>query len=379
MNNDINRQNERQGLIQWVRAYLPRLRVNRLFRKPVLFIRLGWAVMAARVFKSVKVRGIDFSFTPTCNLKCAHCYTTSFGTQDPDIVSPFLDLEQMKTILKKCTDAGVITYSFQGGEPLMFMARLKELIRVCKPYKSFIQIITNGTPATEEKLKELKACGLDGVCVSIDSFDADVHDRFRGVPGTYEKAMNCLELTRKLGLTASIATTVWKETVYKPELVNLFEYAEANDIGVQIFIGQMSGNWKEGKDKILGPDEIRWLDDLYRKNPGIKRDLYNNFTFTGCPAFKTSVYLTPKGEVIPCPFIHISFGNLLESSLDEIVRRAHRLDIFSDFNAAPVCLSAEDPEFIEKRLSMTFAKDKELPISYKEAFPELDDSGEKEK
>ena len=361
----------KQGILEWAKAYLPRLRLNQLIRKPLLFWRLGRALLAARISHQPKIVGVDFSFTPTCNLKCDHCYTTAFGTQNPGMGSFFLQLDQMKAILKKCVDAGVITFTFQGGEPLLFAAELKELIKVCKPRRSFIQIITNGTMATEEKLKDLKAHGLDGVCVSIDSFDPQSHDKFRGVPGTFDKAWKCLEISKKLGLATSIATTVWKETVRTPELVKLFEYATQQDIGMQIFIGQMSGNWRERQENILDPDDIRWLDELYQKNRKIKRDLYNNFTFTGCPAFKTSLYITPEGEVIPCPFIHISFGNLLESSFEEIVTRARQLDFFRDFAAAPKCLSAEDPVFIEKYLSKTFGEGKTLPIDYREAFPEL--------
>ncbi len=31
----------------------------------------------------------------------------------------------------------------------------------------------------------------------------------------------------------------------------------------------------------------------------------------GCPAGMEKIYITPYGDVIPCPFIHIGFGNIL--------------------------------------------------------------------
>jgi len=363
--------NSYRGLAGWVKAYIPRFRKGLLARKPLLFLNLAKAIVSRRLFNDKKVLSLDYGFSAACNLKCRHCFSTSFGTQSTTSEKPPLTTDQMKTVLKKCVEAGIITFNFQGGEPLMDVDLLAELINTCSPWNKYIQITTNGTLATEENLQFLKESGLDGVSISIDSFSPETHDEFRGVKGTFEKAMHCLEIAGKLGLTRTICPVVSKNNARDPDLVKLFNYATERNIGVQPTIAMMVGNWRGKWEIMLGQDEINWLHQLYQKNRLIRRDMYNNFTFPGCPAFKTLIYLTPKGEVTPCPFIHISFGNLLELSLEEIVARARKLEFFRDSKASPVCLAGEDRMFIEKYLVKTFGEDKVLPISCKEAFPEI--------
>ena len=57
----------------------------------------------------------------------------------------------MKTIIKKCVAAGVITYNFQGGEPLMDVELLADLIKTCEPWNKYIQITTNGALGNRRK------------------------------------------------------------------------------------------------------------------------------------------------------------------------------------------------------------------------------------
>ena len=367
----MNTNSSYEGLLGWTRAYLPRFRRGLLTRKPLLFFNLVKAIAFRRLFNSRKVLSLDYGFTAACNLSCKHCFSTAFGTQNSSFNKPMLTIDQMKILLNKCVKAGIITYNFQGGEPLMDIDLLAELIGTCNPWGSYIQITTNGTLATKRNLKFLKERGLDAVSISIDSFSPEAHDEFRGVKGTFEKAMQCLEIAGELGLTRTVCPVISKSNVRDPDLVKLFNYATQHNIGVQPTIAMMVGNWRDKWDIMLNQDEIDWLHQLYKKNHLIRRDMYNNFTFPGCPAFKTLIYITPRGDVTPCPFIHISFGNLLEFSLEDIVSRAQKFEFFRDFKASPVCLAGEDREFIEKYLTKTFGEDKVLPIPCEEAFPEI--------
>ena len=68
-------------------------------------------------------------------------------------------------------------------------------------------ISTNGTLITEEVADVLKDIGLSYVGVSIDGM-RDVNDRFRGVKGAFDNAMqgirNCLKAGVKVGLRFTI-------------------------------------------------------------------------------------------------------------------------------------------------------------------------------
>ena len=85
----------------------------------------------------------------------------------------------------------------------------------------------------------------------------------------------------------------------------------------------------------------------------------------GCGAIKESIYISPYGDVLPCPFIHISIGNVLDEPLEKIRERGLGLKYFNHFHEK--CLTSEDPEFINKYLSRTFGKEN-LPLSFDEGF-----------
>jgi len=69
---------------------------------------------------------------------------------------------------------------------------------------------------------------------------------------------------------------------------------------------------------------------------------------TGCGAVKEILYFTPYGDVLACPFLHFSLGNVFEEDLDTIQRRALRNPYFALYY--PVCLAAEHRDFIERYL-----------------------------
>ena len=80
---------------------------------------------------------------------------------------------------------------------------------------------------------------------------------------------------------------------------------------------------------------------------------------------KEAIYITPFGDVLCCPFIHISFGNLHDESLRTIRERALGYNFLAEH--AKQCLAAEDRAFIGSYVSKTFGR-KDLPADCVEVF-----------
>jgi hypothetical protein len=80
---------------------------------------------------------------------------------------------------------------------------------------------------------------------------------------------------------------------------------------------------------------------------------------------KEAIYITPYGDVLCCPFIHVSFGNLHDEPLKAIVDRALKYPFLETH--AKKCLVAEERVFIDKYLSKTFGK-KNLPADCQAVF-----------
>ena len=95
---------------------------------------------------------------------------------------------------------------------------------------------------------------------------------------------------------------------------------------------------------------------------------------TGCPAGVEKVYITPYGDVIPCPFIHVSFGNVKDSSLLEIVDKMRNVQYFNKYQK--ICIAAEDPFFQKNVLSRLDTFNCPLPVPHKKVFgvPTIDET-----
>ena len=80
------------------------------------------------------------------------------------------------------------------------------------------------------------------------------------------------------------------------------------------------------------------------------RNMWNPFDrnhekILGCTTVNR-LYITPIGDVLVCPYVHIKIGNIFESSLKEIVDYGFSIKYFR--NHSNLCLAGEDTEFIKK-------------------------------
>jgi MoaA/NifB/PqqE/SkfB family radical SAM enzyme len=83
------------------------------------------------------------------------------------------------------------------------------------------------------------------------------------------------------------------------------------------------------------------------------------------------VYITPYGDVIPCPFIHVSFGNVRETPLTAIVQRMREVPRFGKYQ--DICVAAEDEEFQQKVMERVYDDGLPRPAPYERVAALFDD------
>ena len=71
----------------------------------------------------------------------------------------------------------------------------------------------------------------------------------------------------------------------------------------------------------------------------------NHEKILGCTTVNR-VYVTPIGDVLVCPYVHIKIGNIFEQSLKEIIDHGFKIKYFR--NHSDLCLAGEDKSFIRK-------------------------------
>ncbi|MBD5553502.1 MAG: 12,18-didecarboxysiroheme deacetylase [Desulfovibrio sp.] len=153
-------------------------------------------------FSKDKKPVVVWNMTRRCNLKCVHCYAKAQGASGIDPI----DTPQAKAMIDDLAAYGAPVMLFSGGEPLV-REDLVELASHATQQGMRAVISTNGTLITKQKAAELKQVGLSYVGISLDGLE-EVHDRFRGVPGAFKKALqgiaNCQAEGLKVGLRFTI-------------------------------------------------------------------------------------------------------------------------------------------------------------------------------
>jgi len=158
-------------------------------------------------FSKDKKPVIVWNMTRRCNLKCVHCYARS---EDISYDNE-LNHKQSLAMIDDLAEFGVPVLLFSGGEPLVH-PRLIEYAQYAVNKGMRAVISTNGTLITEKKAKALKEIGLSYVGISLDGLE-ETHDKFRGVKGSYKKAMKAIEYCQKAGSKVGLRFTINKRNV----------------------------------------------------------------------------------------------------------------------------------------------------------------------
>lgn len=155
-------------------------------------------------FSKDKKPVVVWNMTRRCNLKCVHCYAQAVDPDGKDEIST----SKAKEIIDDLAAFGAPVMLFSGGEPLV-RKDLVELASYATGKGMRAVISTNGTLITKEKARELKEVGLSYVGISIDGTE-ETHDKFRGVSGSYKKALEAVENCKAEGLKVGLRFTINK-------------------------------------------------------------------------------------------------------------------------------------------------------------------------
>ena len=104
---------------------------------------------------------------------------------------PELSVADFRDGSRKLSELGALLVSLAGGEPLIRPDVIDIVAAIAEWHFPFVT--TNGWFSTPELAQDMFAAGLWGASVSIDYADAARHDRRRGMPGAYDRALACLD------------------------------------------------------------------------------------------------------------------------------------------------------------------------------------------
>lgn len=320
-------------------AFNFRMARNSFLRKPRFLLRVIRNYALAILPGTIKpLRFADVSVTHTCNLKCVHCSEQGLRRDAKDA----LTIEEYKLLAQKLIDEGILIFHFTGGEPLM-RKDLEDVIRAFQPDRCMISIQSNSSLATRERLQSLWDAGLDLFCVSIDG-DEWNHDLFRQSAGSYAQCWETAKIAAEIGLRVSISTVITHRNVRSPMLEQLI--IRTGEMGANCFFNLPVpvGRFQNNVDDLFTADDRKYMEGLIKKYPHCRTDFESCYYKQGCSALKEKFYITPEGDIIPCPFIQIVCGNVRVDSIKDIrINGIRKIPELAQY--LTICPAAEDRDF----------------------------------
>ena len=197
---------------------------------------------------------VVWNSTRTCNLKCRHCYMSS----DAKIYRDELTTDEAKKFIDDLADFKVPVLLFSGGEPLM-RKDFFELASYAAEKNIRPTLSTNGTLISREVAERIKKIGVGYVGISLDGI-AEVNDKFRGVDGAFQRAMNGIKNCVAVGQRVGLRFTINRHNFM--ELDKIFDFIEAEKINRVCFYHLVySGRGATMLDEDLSPAESRQAMD----------------------------------------------------------------------------------------------------------------------
>ena len=172
---------------------------------------------------------LRWAVTDRCNLRCTYCMPNENMVFSPR--SELLSLEEMTSLIEVFEELGIEKIRITGGEPFMRKDIMKFIERIAesKHIKSWF-ITTNGV-LMEPFIPQLKALGISGVNLSLDTLEADQFLKLTK-RNDFHKVWSALESMLKNNIKVKINTVIQKG-VNDRELVAMAQLAKTYPVDVR--------------------------------------------------------------------------------------------------------------------------------------------------
>ena len=278
-----------------------------------------------------------WEITLACDLKCHHC-----GSRAGKRRADELTTEECLDLVRQLARMGTREVTLIGGEAYLRRDWL-EIIREVRDCGMDCTMQSGGLNLTEDRIKAAVDAGLQGLGISIDGL-REVHDRVRGVKGSFDAAFKALHAIRKCGIDSSVNTQITSLVIPQlRELMNLFIDAGATNWQVQLTVAM--GRAADNPDLLLQPYELLELMPLLAElfeegaDRGFLLQSGNNIGYfgpyeavwrgsgddrvhwTSCNAGQNTLGIEADGTIKGCPSLATTTyagGNIRDLSLKQI-------------------------------------------------------------
>ena len=260
-------------------------------------------------------RTIDYmriSITDRCNLRCKYCMPD--GIQKVPM-SRILTYEEIRRICRIGAGLGISKIKVTGGEPLVRLG-CTDLVKELKSTAGIeaVTLTTNGQ-ILDRYIDDLKAAGIDGINISLDTLDPERYHYITG-GGRLENTLQAIGLSLASGVPTKVNCLLQKG-FNEDEIFPLAELAFSKGIDLRFIelmpVGIADPSLGISNEFVLQALRDRWPDlkpddrkhgngpAVYFRRPGIRGAIglisaIHSVFCSGC----NRIRLTSQGQIKPC-------------------------------------------------------------------------------
>ncbi len=234
---------------------------------------------------------VDVFVTNRCNLRCVHCFASREDMEVRD-----LSLHELEALFTQLEQMGVMEVRLTGGEPLLHPA-IQPLLTSLQRRRFRKVLITNGTTLDEGTARRLHEASVIPT-VSLEDVDAETHDTFSGVAGSFHRTIIGLQHLQTAGIPYGINCCLHQGNLDRWEAVIklAIRWGAARIAFLDVKgIGRMRQHreWMPSRSayqRLL--DALRLAQARYRTRIDVSLDV-----FLHCPPLRESMHELARGYV----------------------------------------------------------------------------------
>jgi len=275
---------------------------------------------------------IDFvilSLSRRCRYRCEHCYERhSLAARES------VPLSGWQAVVRELQRIGTSVIVFSGGEPLERYADLLALVDRADKDLSDLQINTSGAGLTATRARELRAAGLTTAGVGLDDPCAERNDSLRGFAGAHRIALRALDLFREAGVFTYVNACLSPDLVRSGRLSELLALGRRHSVGIIRLLEPkpVGGYFGASAESLFTPEDrertVAFLrlansDRRWARHPLVAYPAHDEAPERlGCYMGGLGhLAVDGRGNVLPCIFAPVSFGNVTREPFAAILAR----------------------------------------------------------
>ncbi len=296
---------------------------------------------------------VIWEVTQACELACVHCRACAQPLRSPLELST----DEAKRLMDQIREMQAPVFIMTGGDPLK-RPDIYDLVEYGSSIGLRPSLSPSATPLlTREAIAELKRRGLARLAISLDGSTPAIHDAFRGVAGTFARALDAVRWARELGVAVQINTTItrcnlgdfealarlletldivlWSvfflvptgrgqsadvvsaeefeqvfEKLYNVSRRSSFDVKTTEAMHFRRYVAQRRADERRQNGSALSPRSLASAPDGIARGP------------LGISDAKGFVFVSHVGEVYPSGFLPLSAGNVRQRPLAEVYRHS---------------------------------------------------------